>query len=206
MSVAIEAMQNFGVSQNPEQTQEYLEISKSELNRLTLLVDKVLKMATFEQQGLTLSPENVDWAEVIQLVLNSMKLQFEKYGAKVDFTKTGEGFVLTADKIHLTNVIYNLLDNALKYTEIQPKISLLLQKTAHDLRLSVSDNGIGIPAEYQDKIFDKFFRVPTGDTHDVKGYGLGLNYVYTVVKQHGGRIEVESKVGSGSVFTIIMPH
>jgi two-component system, OmpR family, phosphate regulon sensor histidine kinase PhoR len=205
VSVAIEALQNFGVSQNPEQTKEYLEISKSELNRLTLLVDKVLKMATFEQQGLTLSLQTVDWSETVQLVLNSMKLQFEKYGAKVDFDKTGVSFSLPADKIHLTNVVYNLLDNALKYTKTQPLISLHLKETETDIRLSVSDNGIGIPSEYQGKVFDKFFRVPTGNTHDVKGYGLGLSYVSSVVKQHHGRIEVESEVGKGSIFTIIIP-
>lgn len=205
VSVAIEALQNFGVSQNPEQTKEYLEISKSELNRLALLVDKVLKMATFEQQGLSLSPETVDWSEIIRLVLNSMRLQFEKYGATVHFEKSGETFMLSADKIHLTNVVYNLLDNALKYTEAQPHISLLLKETDADIRLSVSDNGIGIPSEFQRKIFDKFFRVPTGDTHDVKGYGLGLSYVSSVVTQHRGRIEVESEVGKGSSFTIIIP-
>lgn len=205
VSVAIEALQNFGVSQNPEQTKEYLEISKSELNRLTLLVDKVLKMATFEQHGLTLSPETVDWAELTQLVLNSMKLQFEKYGAKVDFNQIGHSFKLSADKIHLTNVVYNLLDNALKYTENRPKIALLLQETDAELRLSVKDNGIGIQSEFLARIFDKFFRVPTGDTHDVKGYGLGLSYVSSVVKQHHGRIEVESEVGKGSIFTVIIP-
>lgn len=205
VSVAIEALQNFGVSQNPEQTKEYLEISKSELNRLTLLVDKVLKMATFEQQGLTLSPEIFDWSETIRLVLNSMRLQFEKYGATVHFEKTGKTFMLSADKIHLTNVVYNLLDNALKYSEAQPQISLLLKETETDIRLSVRDNGIGIPSEFQGKIFDKFFRVPTGNTHDVKGYGLGLSYVSSVIKQHQGRIEVESEVGKGSIFTIIIP-
>ncbi len=205
VSVAIEALQNFGVSQNPEQTKEYLEISKSELNRLTLLVDKVLKMATFEQQGLTLSLQTVDWAETVQLVLNSMKLQFEKYAAKVDFDKKGHSFLLSADKIHLTNVVYNLLDNALKYTETRPQISLFLQETDAELRLSVKDNGIGIQSEFLSRIFDKFFRVPTGDTHDVKGYGLGLSYVSSVVKQHQGRIEVESEVGKGSIFTIIIP-
>jgi len=205
VSVAIEALQNFGVSQNPEQTKEYLGISKSELNRLTLLVDKVLKMATFEQHGLTLSPETVDWDELIQSVLNSMKLQFEKYGAKVDFDKIGSSFLLSADKIHLTNVVYNLLDNALKYTETRPKIALVLQETDAELRLSVKDNGIGIQSEFLTKIFDKFFRVPTGDTHDVKGYGLGLSYVSSVVKQHHGRIEVESEVGKGSIFTLIIP-
>ncbi len=205
VSVAIEALQNFGAAQNPQQTKEYLEISKSELNRLTLLVDKVLKMATFEQQGLSLSLETIDLAEVIQLVLNSMKLQFEKYGAKVEFEKVGASFLIPADKIHLTNVIYNLLDNALKYSESNPYISLFLKETENEIALSVSDTGIGIPKEYLDKIFDKFFRVPTGDTHDVKGYGLGLNYVSSVIKQHRGRIKVESELDKGSVFTIIIP-
>ncbi len=206
VSVAIEALQSFGAAQNPQLTKEYLDISKNELNRLTLLVDKVLKMATFEQQGLNLNLETVDMAEVIQQVIGSMKLQFEKYHAQVSFEKIGQSFQVNADKIHLTNVVYNLLDNALKYSgELAPEISLTLDANESEIRLSVADNGIGIAPEYQEKVFEKFFRVPTGDTHNVKGYGLGLNYVASVVKQHSGQISVQSHIGQGSTFTITLP-
>lgn len=206
VSVAIEALQSFGVAQNPQMTQEYLAISKNELNRLTLLVDKVLKMATFEQQGLHLNLETVDVAEVTQQVIGSMKLQLDKYHAQVSFDKMGHDFSLNADRIHLTNVVYNLLDNALKYSgETTPTINLTLNANESEISLSVTDKGIGIAPEYQNKVFDKFFRVPTGDTHNVKGYGLGLNYVASVVKQHSGQIAVQSEMGQGSTFCITLP-
>jgi signal transduction histidine kinase len=205
VSVAIEALQNFGVAQNPKLTEEYLEISKNELNRLTLLVDKVLKMTTFEQQGLNLNLESVNVSDLVQQVLGSLKLQFEKYRAEVSFNVIGQGFVISADKIHLTNVIYNLLDNALKYSENKPDIKVELQGNDSEIKLSISDKGIGILPEYQDKIFEKFFRVPTGNMHNVKGYGLGLNYVASVIKQHGGKIEVKSELNKGSMFTLTMP-
>lgn len=205
VSVAIEALQSFGVVQSPELTKEYLEISKNELNRLTLLVDKVLKMTTFEHQGLNLNLESVNVAELVDQVLNSLKLQFETYKVVASFDRTGQNFVISADKIHLTNVVYNLLDNAIKYSENQPEIKIELQENDSEIKLSVSDKGIGIPSEYQDKIFEKFFRVPTGDTHDVKGYGLGLSYVASVIKQHRGTIEVKSEEHKGSTFIITLP-
>lgn len=205
VSVAIEALQHFGVAQNPKLTEEYLEISKNELNRLTMLVDKVLKMTTFEQQGLNLSLESVNVADVVQQVLGSLKLQFEKYRAEVRFNVIGQSFVISVDKIHLTNVIYNLLDNALKYSENKPDIKVELQENDSEIKLSISDKGIGIPPEYQDKIFEKFFRIPTGNRHNVKGYGLGLNYVASVIKQHSGKIEVKSELNKGSVFTLTIP-
>lgn len=205
VSVAIEALQNFGAAQNPKLTQEYLKISKNELSRLTLLVDKVLKMATFEQQGLQLNQEELDTVQLVNQVLQSMKIQFEKFRANVQFITQGSNFLLMADRVHLTNVIYNLLDNALKYSENNPKIILQLSETLTHFTLTVSDEGIGISAEYQTRVFDKFFRVPTGDTHNVKGYGLGLNYVASVIQQHQGTISVKSEAGKGSTFTITLP-
>ncbi|MFN8346110.1 MAG: HAMP domain-containing sensor histidine kinase [Spirosomataceae bacterium] len=205
VSVAIEALQSFGAAQNPELTKEYLEISKNELNRLTLLVDKVLKMSAFEQQGLSLSLEAVHLPELVEQVLNSLKLQFEKYKAKVSVATSGQNFVVSADKIHLTNVVYNLLDNALKYSKNTPEIRIEIQDGGDEVRLSVTDRGIGILPEFQDKVFEKFFRVPTGNTHDVKGYGLGLSYVASVVKQHGGQIHVQSEPEKGSTFTVLLP-
>lgn len=206
VSVAIEALQNFGAAQNPQLTKEYLEISKNELNRLTLLVDKVLKMATFEQQGLTLTREELEMKELVGQIMDSMKLQFEKCGATVDYQTSGENFAFWGDKIHLTNVVYNLLDNAIKYSENKPQLKLYLTENESQISFSVSDEGIGIPADYQSKIFEKFFRVPTGNTHNVKGYGLGLSYVASVVKEHGGSINLKSEEGKGSVFVITLPR
>jgi signal transduction histidine kinase len=205
VSVAVEALRNFNALQNPQLTREYLDISKNELNRLTMLVDKVLKMSVFEQKALELNLEIVDVADLLQQIMTSMKLQFEKYQAQVNIQTSGTDFIITADRLHLTSVVYNLLDNALKYSREEPQINVHLEQQNGHFNLFVQDNGIGIAPAYQQRIFDKFFRVPTGDVHNVKGYGLGLHYVASVVQQHGGSIVVESTAGRGSCFKIILP-
>ena len=206
VGVAIEAMSSFDALKNPAQTKEYLDISKNELNRLSLLVDKVLKMAAFEQKETHLTLETLDLAALTQQVLDSMKLQFEKYNATVSLEKTGFDFNIEVDKTHITSIIYNLIDNALKYGGDNPTIRLELQSPFYEfVRLSVADSGQGIPPQYQDKIFEKFFRIPTGDVHNIKGHGLGLSYVASVVKQHGGKLNVESEVGKGSRFSVFLP-
>lgn len=201
VSVAIEALSSFNVLQNPAQTKEYLEISKNELNRLTILVDKVLKMSIFEQKDLALKVEIVDFKALVENVLATMKLQFEKYHTQIDYDFIGNHFTLEGDVIHLTNVVYNLLENALKYSP-EPIISIRLTEENQQIKLAIQDNGIGISEEYLPKIFDKFFRVPTGDVHNTKGYGLGLSYVRSVVEKHKGTIEVTSKIGQGSCFLV----
>ena len=206
VGVAIEAMSSFDALKNPAQTKEYLDISKNELNRLSLLVDKVLKMAAFEQKETHLTLETLDLAALTQQVLDSMKLQFEKYNATISLEKTGTDFNIEADRTHITSIIYNLIDNALKYGGDNPTIHLELQSPFYDfVRLSVADSGQGIPPQYQSKIFEKFFRIPTGDVHNIKGHGLGLSYVASVVKQHGGKLNVESEVGKGSRFSVFLP-
>lgn len=206
VGVAIEAMKNFDALKKPEQTKEYLDISKNELNRLSLLVDKVLKMAAFEQKDPVLNLETLDMAAVVLEVLASMQLLFDKFGASVDFEKKGANFYIQADKMHITSVLYNLIDNALKYGGNNPSIRIELVSPFYDyVRISIADKGQGIPPQYQDKIFDKFFRIPTGDVHNTKGHGLGLNYVANIVKQHGGKINVESEEGKGSRFSVFLP-
>jgi two-component system, OmpR family, phosphate regulon sensor histidine kinase PhoR len=205
VSVALEALRNFKGLENPQRTEEYLDIAQSELNRLTILTDKILKTATFESKGVHFEAEPVDLLKTLDQVLLSMKLVFEKQKAKVSFEKMGDSFVIHGGSVHLTNVIYNLLDNALKYSEGEPAISISLNANDHNVTLRVADKGIGIPKEYTKKIFEKFFRVPAGDLHNVKGYGLGLSYVESVIKSHKGNIEVQSEKGKGSVFTISLP-
>jgi signal transduction histidine kinase len=206
VNVAIEALRNFGASQSPERTKEYLDISASELQRLSLLVDKVLKLSMFENKAIELRKEIFDMRELLHEVLATMKLQFDKRHAKVHVTAEGESFLLYADKLHITSVMYNLLDNALKYSKEQPEISISLTRKNDHVHLTVADNGIGIPAEYTDKVFDKFFRVPTGNVHNTKGYGLGLSYVAHVVDKHDGRISVQSEVNKGSIFIVTLNH
>ena len=207
VSVAVEALKNFNALQDPARTQEYLDISAHELQRLSLLVDKVLKLSLFERQEIELKRDDFDLKVLVEEVMGSMRLQFEKYHAKVDMVATEDGlFLLRADKLHFTSVVYNLLDNALKYSPLNPVLRVDLAAEQDLLVLVVTDNGMGIPAGYRDRIFEKFFRVPTGDHHNVKGYGLGLSYVAYVVQRQGGAITVDSEEGLGSRFTIKIPR
>ncbi|HLG40436.1 MAG TPA: HAMP domain-containing sensor histidine kinase, partial [Chitinophagaceae bacterium] len=206
VGVAIEALKNFNAIQDPERTKEYLEISQNELQRLSLLVDKVLKLSMFEKKEMELKKEQFDCRQLVEEVMNSMKLQFEKYRAIVKLHSEGENFIVEADKLHITSVIYNLLDNALKYSKENPVIDVGLKSYPDYLEFSVSDNGIGIAAVHKEKVFDKFFRVPTGDKHNIKGYGLGLSYVSEVLKRHQGNVFVESELGKGSTFIAKFPY
>jgi len=206
VGVSIEAMRNFNVLENPDRTNEYLNIAGSELKRLEMLVDKVLRLSMFENRALALQYEVVKLNEIVEEVLRSMRLQFEKNNAAIDFQKTGNDFSLKGDHLHLVSVVYNLLDNALKYSKGNIQIKILLEADPAALRLTVEDNGIGISREYHQKIFEKFFRVPGGDRHDVKGYGLGLSYVSHIVEEHGGKILVQSQPGEFTRIGIELPR
>jgi signal transduction histidine kinase len=202
VSVALEALSRFDVVKNKDKTAEYLAISKLELNRLRILVDKVLKMSIFEKGATQLSLEKFDLAVLLNEVLSSMKIQFEKVEAHVQSQLDGEDFTIEADKIHMTNVLYNLLDNAIKYSPQGPKIDILLKESNGFLDINIKDQGLGISKEDQSHIFDRFYRVPTGDTHNIKGHGLGLSYVATIINQHNGKINLESELNKGSKFSI----
>ena len=207
VSAALEALDNFNGLDNPERTKEYLGISKNELNRLSILVEKVLKTSLFEQSALQITKEHFALEPLIQRIVNSFKLQLEKENAAITVTNYSSNLQAYADKIHLTNVIYNLIDNALKYRSAQPpKINIKLNDQNQQLQIIVSDNGIGISEAYVGQIFNKFFRVPTGDLHNVKGYGLGLNYTANIIELHGGTIVVNSQLDKGSTFTITLPQ
>lgn len=204
VGVAIEALRNFNAMDNPQRTREYLDISANELQRLSLLVDKVLKLSMFEKKEIDLKYEMLNLRELVQEVVASLRLQIERHQASVTITQEGD-VTLPADRLHMLSVVFNLLDNALKYTGDNPRIQILLRGKTDEVELIVSDNGIGIPEEYRDKIFEKFFRVPHGDTHDAKGYGLGLSYTAQVVRKHKGSIRVESEAGKGTRFLISLP-
>jgi len=172
VGVAIEALKNFNAADNPQRTKEYLDISHNELQRLSLLVDKVLKLSMFEKQEVDLKYEALNLKAVVDEVVESLKLQFEKHQANVMVSQEGN-VMLQGDKLHLLSVVFNLLDNALKYSKEKPVIKIDLQEKDNKVVFKIADNGIGIPQEYKDKVFDKFFRIPHGDTHNAKGYGLG---------------------------------
>lgn len=206
VSVAIEALQNFDAAHDREKTKEYLDISASELQRLGLLVDKVLKLSMFENKTVELKREMFDMRQLVNEVMQIMKLQFEKQHAEVNVKTSGSNFMIEADKLHMASVMYNLLDNALKYSSENPLINIELSSSQQNiLELKVSDNGPGIDKEYKSKIFEKFFRIPDGDKHNVKGYGLGLSYVKEIIMSHMGYIEVVSERGKGCTFIMRLP-
>jgi two-component system phosphate regulon sensor histidine kinase PhoR len=204
VGVAIEALRNFNAINDPDRTKEYLDISQNELHRLSLLVDKVLKLSMFEKKEIELKYEPLDLKDVVNEVVSSMKLQIEKHNANVSVNVEGDTS-LQGDRLHLLSVVFNLLDNALKYGNGNIAVKFDVKGNENDVLLSVADNGIGILPEYKDKVFEKFFRVPIGNTHNTKGYGLGLSYAAHVIQKHNGRIEIESQPGLGSKFIITLP-
>lgn len=204
VGVAIEALKSFNAIDDPKRTQEYLSISQNELQRLNLLVDKVLKLSMFEKKEVELKYELLNLPDIVDEVVASMRLQIEKHRAVVTVNTEGD-CSLQADRLHLLSVVFNLLDNALKYGSDAPQIKINMEEKESSIELKIADNGIGIPADYTNKVFDKFFRVPHGDTHNAKGYGLGLSYVAHVIKKHKGTISVQSETGKGSTFVINLP-
>ena len=205
VSVALEALKDFNALENPERAREYLNIAQNELNRLTLMTDKILKASSFESQGVSFIPEPVYLDRIASHVIASMKLAFEKKGIAVHYFPSGSDFRVQGSELHLTNVLFNLVDNAVKYSRDHSDIEISLKSLGATVEISVSDHGIGIAKEYQQKIFEKFFRVPTGDVQNTKGYGLGLNYVAEVVKIHRGEIKLVSSPGEGSCFMVSLP-
>lgn len=205
VGVAIEAIKNFDVLDKPERAKEYLDIAGNELNRLSMLVDKVLRLSMFEKHATELKREPFDVKQLAEEVINSMGLQFEKAGAKVYLHTDGEEFVINADKIHVTSVLYNLIDNALKYSKEHPVVDISIQCDKDFCSLRVKDNGPGIAEEYRERVFEKFFRVPTDNKHNVKGYGLGLSYIAHIINQHRGEIQLQSELGSGAEFIVKLP-
>ena len=206
VGVALEALDNFGVIDDKKKRQEYLDISKHELERLKILVDKVLKMSTLDQDLDTINFTDINIKELTESMLHSMSLHFKKHGADVDYTSSGEDYSTRGDKIHLVNVLYNIIDNAIKYSRKDPKINIQLDSTDHHISISIKDNGPGISKEYLPRIFDRLFRVPNHARHNVKGHGLGLHYAKSVIEKHRGSIAASSELGKSTTFLIKLPR
>lgn len=206
VGVALEALHNYGGLDDPVKRKEYLDISKYELNRLKLLVDKVLNMSAIDHGAIALSTSELDIKVLIDEMLHSMKLHFDKNGVDVKYKFEGNNFNLIGDKVHLTNVFYNLIDNAVKYGGDQPRIEVQLIDRKDAVVTKIKDSGPGIPGEYLDKIYDRFFRVPTNNIHNVKGHGLGLHYVKTIIEAHNGKVKAKSASGLGTTFIVTLPR
>jgi len=176
-----------------------------ESKRLGLQVEKVLQMAIFERAKLRLKIKEVDVHDVIKKVTNNFALQLNSQDGIIIHEFNAKSPTVKADEVHITNVINNLLDNATKYRNGNPVINIITKDVSNGIVVAVKDNGIGISRDNLKKIFDQFYRVPSGNIHNVKGFGLGLSYVKKIVEAHGGKIWVESKLGEGSTFSFFMP-
>lgn len=201
VSVALEALENFNVLKDPTKTAEYLDMSKKELSRLHLLVDQVLRTTSIEGNKIKFELEPVDLSQLTREILNSLKIQTDNLHATINLNTSSEHTV-QADRMHLSNVLYNLVDNGLKYSKSNPELTIEIKESAAGILWSIADRGIGIHPDDQDRIFDKFYRVPHGNTHNVKGYGLGLHYVRQVMQMLHGSVQVESIPGQGSRFAL----
>src|SRR4030095_7817023 len=184
----------------------YSGIILEENEKLRLQVEQVLSMTALERGEIPLQKTDLDFHQVIHDALRSMSLQIENRQGSVKLELEADNFVVKGDKTHLVNAMSNLIDNAIKYAKEKPDLFIQTHNSGHDLKIIVSDHGIGIEKEHQKKVFEKYFRVPTGDIHDVKGFGLGLAYVKTIIELHGGTIGLDSEKSKGTTITITIPY
>jgi two-component system phosphate regulon sensor histidine kinase PhoR len=195
-----------GSVNQPEKLKHYTGIILDENEKLKLQVEQVLSMTALERGEIPLQKSELDFHRLILDAIKSIGLQIENKQGNVSVKLNAESFLVYGDKSHLANVMRNLLDNAIKYANGKPEICISTSDQNGNLIVEVSDKGIGIEKQYQEKIFEKFFRVPTGNVHDVKGFGLGLAYIKKITGLHGGTIELRSEKGKGTIFTITLPH
>ena len=205
VSLACQALSDNDVQKSDELYRNYINIISDENKRLGIMAEKILQTAILEKGKLNARMESLSIHEIIAEVIKNIGIQIEIRDGVIETRLDAEQDVISADRIHISNVIYNLLDNANKYTPRKPLIRVSTENAPGGIVIMVHDNGIGIPKSYQKKIFEKLFRVPTGDIHNVKGFGLGLSYVKFVVEKHMGSITVESEPNKGSTFRVFLP-
>ncbi|MDU1892373.1 MAG: HAMP domain-containing sensor histidine kinase [Dysgonomonas sp.] len=207
ISLAAQMLKDGSIIKSPEVFKHISGVINDETERLSFQVEKVLQMSLFEKQKATLKMKELDANDIVVHVANTFQLKVEKFGGNLDIDLEATESTINADKMHFTNVLFNLLDNAVKYRQENVPLELMIRtwNNNNKLYISVEDNGIGIKKEYVKKIFDRFYRVSTGNRHDVKGFGLGLAYVKKIVEDHKGTIKAESDLGKGTKFIICLP-
>lgn len=205
ISLATQMLGDEAVAASPTIFKRYLGIIRDENKRLGSQVEKVLQTAQMERGELRLNLGTVNVHQIIERVLENISPQIELREGIIETDLKAENPEIQADEVHLTNILFNLLDNANKYSPEKPIIKITTENTEKGLSVKVSDQGIGMTKDSIKSIFEKFYRVPTGNVHDVKGFGLGLSYVKKMVEEHHGRINVISKLGEGSEFEVVLP-
>ena len=205
VKVALEALQNYDQINDPNITSEYLSMASSELDRLDQLTQKVLTHSQLEGKHLGLETEEIDLLKLSKRVIDSLSPRCLQENAKLSFLSSDSEVMVYVDPLYVEGVIINLIDNALKYAGPDAVINVEITCDEQEVRLSVSDKGPGIPKTYQKQVFDKFFRIPANNLHNVKGHGLGLSFATHVMEQHQGTIEVHNHPEGGCVFELTFP-
>ena len=205
IGLACEMLRDESVSQDKATRSNFLGIIADENQRMRVLVETILQSAKMSNKNFAINPKEVDINTLVKSVLQSFKLTISNRNGVIETHLDADPSTLEADELHITNLIYNLVDNAIKYSTGSPHIVVSTAYEEGHIKLSVKDHGIGIAKENQKRVFEKFYRVSTGNVHNVKGFGIGLNYVAQVVRLHHGHIALESELGQGSTFTVTLP-
>ena len=205
ISLAVDAIRNDKVQADPSKMKYFSSIIKEENIRMNKHVETILQAALMEKQELQLNVVSLHVHEVIQHALDNHQLQLQDKEGVVELYLNAANDLIEGDEVHFTNMISNLIDNAIKYSKDKPVIRITTHSTAKNIVIRVEDNGIGMNKESLKRIFEKFYRAHTGNLHNVKGFGLGMSYVKTVIDAHKGKIKVDSTLGKGSSFTVEVP-
>lgn len=206
ISLASQMLEDGSISNTPKTIEHLSKIINQESKRLSFQVEKVLQMAVFNEGRLKFKFKEFDINKMMQQVVANFELRVKNKNGSLDAEIKAENPVIKGDEVHITNVVFNLLDNAVKYSRDVPAIRVITENKKGFVVISVEDKGIGIAREHQTQIFDRFYRVPTGNVHNVKGFGLGLSYVKKIVDSHNGTIKVESVINKGTKFSIFLPQ
>ncbi|MDR3061465.1 MAG: HAMP domain-containing histidine kinase, partial [Dysgonamonadaceae bacterium] len=208
ISLASQMLKDGGVNKSPQLFSHISGVINDETKRLSFLIEKVLQMSLFERNKTTLKMKELDANDLLANIAHTFVLRVEKIGGGLDVDLEALDSTIYVDEMHFTNVLFNLMENAVKYRKEDVPLELFA-KTYNEgdkILISIRDNGVGIKKENLKKIFERFYRVHTGNLHDVKGFGLGLAYVKKIIDDHSGSIKVESEHGVGTIFTISLPY
>ncbi|HZH87028.1 MAG TPA: HAMP domain-containing sensor histidine kinase [Brumimicrobium sp.] len=206
IGLSSEMLMSADFSKDPDRLKKYAEVIYKENKRLEQQVERVLNMAKLDRNELELQLEDVDIHTLIEETAENFRFNQALAGGEITLDLVAKNYVVKADLVHITNIIFNLLDNAVKYTDGAPIVKVSTHNRNQGVEISIQDNGIGIAKDQLKQVFDQFYRVPTGNQHDVKGFGLGLYYVKLIIDKHKGKISVQSKPEEGSTFTIWLPQ
>ncbi|HNY01221.1 MAG TPA: HAMP domain-containing sensor histidine kinase [Bacteroidales bacterium] len=205
ISLACEALSDHDLRNSGEFLDTYLGMISEENKRLSVMAEKILQTAVIEKGQLKMKKERINLHEIITDVIKNLRIQVEIKDGEIKRRLKAGRPEIEGDRVHITNLVYNLLDNANKYSPKRPLILITTENSGQGIVMTITDNGIGISKNEQKKIFDKLYRVPTGNIHDVRGFGLGLSYVKAIVEEHRGKISVESEVNRGTTFRVFLP-